>query len=328
MACRVPTGDPVIDAGDPGRAKPTGTPQPGGNQPPPLGVPVLRGSSVPKETCGDPTAGPGSWGKRGAGDLPPAEVPVPRGQGWMTPGAQGAPLPGDGTGGMEGMEAGRRGGPGACPHPPAGMAAPPPPALTHRRPAAAAPGPGATAAWRRPLPCRAASSRGAGPPRRPPGSAPRRRARPGAASSRRYGGGETGRGRPEPPPTPRGLRGAVEAARSRCSVPAEPPPPAPRLSPSRLQGPGPPRLRVAAVGGESRGGRGCPAGAEGMGFLSGNPMGTVPDRGPFEPRGGKGRRVISCFTPCFTSEPQSHALCVYPLRSMRKDFSPTATSFL
>lgn len=58
-------------------------------------------------------------------------------------------------------------------------ATPAPPALTHRRPeAAATPGPGATAAWRRPLPCRAASSRGAGPPRRPPGSAPRRRARP------------------------------------------------------------------------------------------------------------------------------------------------------
>lgn len=65
---------------------------------------------------------------------------------------------------------------------PQGWRRPPaPPALTHRRPeapAAATPGPGATAAWRRPLPCRAASSRGAGPPRRPPGSAPRRRARP------------------------------------------------------------------------------------------------------------------------------------------------------
>lgn len=79
--------------------------------------------------------------------------------------------------------------------------------LTHRRPeaaAAATPGPGARAAWRRPLPCRTASSRGAGPPRRPPGSAPRRRARPppGPAphpaarrrllpsSRRRSGGGE------------------------------------------------------------------------------------------------------------------------------------------
>lgn len=51
--------------------------------------------------------------------------------------------------------------------------------LTHRRPEAAATRrPGARAAWRQPLPCRTASSRGAGPPRRPPGSAPRRRARP------------------------------------------------------------------------------------------------------------------------------------------------------
>lgn len=54
-----------------------------------------------------------------------------------------------------------------------------PASLTHRRPEAAATRrPGARAAWRRPLPCRTASSRGAGPPRRPPGSAPHRRSRP------------------------------------------------------------------------------------------------------------------------------------------------------
>lgn len=159
---------------------------------------------------GDPDTGPGTReatalaGRRADGDLPPAKVPVSRGTGPIaarrSPGLKGGgtdppPAGGPGARGRSGARGGDRhppadpaaprGGPGGRPARPnpLGMAATPaPPAFTHRRSdtaAAATPGPGATAAWRRPLPCRAASSRGAGPPRRPPGSAPRRRrARP------------------------------------------------------------------------------------------------------------------------------------------------------